>query len=124
MSIHVGFILRLYVLHNPLRPPMVTEADFYIGIPGLAMVALMTATSFDLLRRHMTERGWDLLHRSGVWVVWAIFFLCLVDSVSRKTTEHPFLAYHAFIAVLLASAVLRILAARARKAQLPLISRR
>lgn len=114
MSIHVAFILRLYVLHNPLRPPMVTEADFYIGVPGLAIVAMMTATSFDLLKRHMSERGWELLHRTGIWVVWAIFFLCLVDSVGRKSTDHPFLAYHAFIALLLFAATLRLVAWRRR----------
>jgi hypothetical protein len=41
-------------------------------------------------------------------------FLCLIDSVGRKTTEHPVLAYHSFIAVLLLSLVLRILAGPAR----------
>lgn len=112
MSIHVAFILRLYVLHNPLRPPMVTEADFYIGIPGLAFVAMMTITSFDLLKRRMTVRGWELFHRTGIWVVWAIFFLCLVDSVGRKSTNYPFLAYHAFIAILLLAAIFRFVAWR------------
>jgi DMSO/TMAO reductase YedYZ heme-binding membrane subunit len=102
MSIHVAFILRLYVLHNPFRPPMVTDADFYIGIPGLVFVAMMTVTSFDMLKTRMTERGWEIL------------FLCLVDSVSRKTTSSPFLAYHAFILILLLGAMLRILAARGR----------
>jgi hypothetical protein len=29
------------------------------------------------------------LHTTGIWVVWAIFFLCLVDSVGRKSTAHP-----------------------------------
>lgn len=112
MSIHVAFILRLYELHHPERPPMVTEADFYIGIPGLVMVAALTITSFDLLRRRLSERAWQALHRTGIWLVWAIFFLCLVDSVGRKNTEYPFLAYHLFIAVLLAGAALRIVAAR------------
>ena len=117
MSIHVGFILRLYVLHHPEQPPMVTEADFYIGIPGLVMVALLTATSFEVLRRRLSDRAWERLHRTGIWVVWAIFFLCLVDSVSRKTTEYPLLAYHSFIAVLLFALLLRILAARSRAAE-------
>ena len=47
-------------------------------------------------------------------MVWAIFFLCLVDSVGRKTTNHPFLAYYLFITVLLLAAGLRVLAHRAR----------
>ncbi|MFN2376143.1 MAG: hypothetical protein ABR538_06380, partial [Candidatus Binatia bacterium] len=107
------------VLHHPERPPMVTEADFYIGIPGLVLVAALTVTSFDLLRRRLSEHAWQRLHRTGIWVVWAIFFLCLVDSVGRKNTEYPFLAYHLFIAALLAAAVLRMAAARQRTATLP-----
>src|SRR5262249_3796755 len=102
MSIHVGFILRLYALHAPARPPMVADADFVIGIPGLVLVALLTLTSVDALKRWLGPIAWRGLHTTGIWVVWAIFFLCLVDSVRRKQTAHPVLAYYAFIAVLLA----------------------
>jgi DMSO/TMAO reductase YedYZ heme-binding membrane subunit len=114
MSIHVGFILRLYALHAPARPPMVTDADFFIGIPGLVMVGLLTITSVEALKRRLGRTTWQRLHTTGIWVVWAIFFLCLVDSVGRKTTTHPVLAYHTFIAVLLLGMGLRVLAARRR----------
>jgi hypothetical protein len=113
MSIHVGFILRMFALHAPTRPPMVTDADFLIGVPGLAMVAAMTLTSSDLWKRKLGGVAWKRLHRAGVWVVWSIFFLCLTDSVSRKATDHPVLAYHLFIAILLAAAGLRLAAFRA-----------
>ncbi len=116
MSIHVGFILRLYVLHAPARPPMVTDADFFIGIPGLVLVALLTITSVEALKQRLGPTAWQRLHTTGIWVVWAIFFLCLVDSVGRKTTAHPVLAYHAFIAVLLLGMGLRVVAARRRRA--------
>lgn len=116
MSIHVGFILRLYVLHAPARPPMVTEADFYIGIPGLVMVALLTITSLEALKQRLGATAWRRLHTTGIWVVWAIFFLCLVDSVGRKETLHPVLAYYLFIAVLLFGLALRVAAARRRGA--------
>jgi sulfoxide reductase heme-binding subunit YedZ len=112
MSTHVGFILRLYALHAPTRPPMVTEADFFIGIPGLVMVALLTITSAEALKRRLGPNAWQRLHTIGIWVVWAIFFLCLVDSVGRKTTAHPLLAYYTFIAVLLVGMGLRVFAAR------------
>jgi len=46
----------------------------------------------------------------------SIFFLCLVDSVGRKATDHPVLAYHVFIVVLLSGLALRALAARQRRA--------
>src|SRR6185503_16412907 len=113
MSIHVGFILRLFALHLPARPPMVTDADFLIGVPGLALVAAITVTSLDSWKRRLGSVAWKRLHRAGIWVVWSIFFLCLTDSVSRKTTDHPVLAYYLFIAILLAAATLRLAASRA-----------
>jgi DMSO/TMAO reductase YedYZ heme-binding membrane subunit len=114
MAIHVGFILRLYALHAPARPPMVTDADFFIGIPGLVLVALLTITSLEALKRRLGPTAWHRLHTTGIWVVWAIFFLCLVDSVGRKETAHPVLAYHMFIAVLLLGMAVRVVAARRR----------
>jgi methionine sulfoxide reductase heme-binding subunit len=119
MSIHVGFILRLFALHAPARPPMVTDADFFIGIPGLVLVALLTITSAEALKQRLGATRWRRLHTTGIWVVWTIFFLCLVDSVGRKTTDHPVLAYHAFIAVLLLGMGLRVWAAWHRNMQTP-----
>jgi DMSO/TMAO reductase YedYZ heme-binding membrane subunit len=116
MTMHVGFILRLFALHTPARPPMVTDADFLVGIPGLVLVGLMTVTSLDALRRRLEPTAWKRLHTTGIWIVWSIFFLCLVDSVGRKATDHPVLAYHLFIAVLLSGLALRALAARQRRA--------
>ncbi|MBI3784555.1 MAG: hypothetical protein HY270_14270 [Deltaproteobacteria bacterium] len=69
-------------------------------------------TPLEALKRWLGSIAWQRLHSVGIWIVWAIFFLCLVDSVSRKTTNHPLLAYHAFIAVLLFGLGLRIVAAR------------
>jgi methionine sulfoxide reductase heme-binding subunit len=112
MTIHVGCILRLYSLYAPARPPMVTDADFLIGIPGLVLVALMTVTSLVAIRRRMPARAWKRLHTIGLYVVWSIFFLCLVDSVSRKETLHPVVGYYAFITVLLSAMALRLTAVR------------
>lgn len=112
MSVHVGCLLRLYALYAPERPPMVTDADFLIGVPGLVLVALMMTTSAIAVRRRMTPAAWRRLHRVGIWFVWAIFFLCLVDSAGRKETTHPVLAYWAFIAVLVAALGLRFAAWR------------
>jgi len=111
MSIHVCFIVRLFALHAPARPPMVTNADFLIGIPGLVLVGLLTITSLDALKRRLGPVAWQRLHTTGIWVVWTIFFLCLVDSVGRKATAHPVLAYYLFIAVLLLALAMRAFAA-------------
>jgi len=115
MTMHVGFILRLFMLHAPERPPMVTDADFYVGIPGLLLVAAMTVTSLEALRRRLGPVAWKRLHTTGLWVVWSIFFLCLIDSVGRKTTEHPVTMYYLFIAMLLFGLGLRVSAARRRR---------
>jgi methionine sulfoxide reductase heme-binding subunit len=112
MSIHVLCIGRLFLLHAPERPPMVTDADFWIGIPGLVLVALLTITSAHALRRRLGPVAWGRLHRTGIWTVWTIFFLCLIDSVGRKSTNHPVLAYYLFIAVLLVGLGLRMAASR------------
>jgi len=115
MTMHVGFILRLFMLHAPERPPMVTDADFYVGVPGLLLVAAMTVTSLEALRRRLGPVAWKRLHTTGLWVVWSIFFLCLIDSVGRKTTEHPVTMYYLFIAVLLFGLGLRVSAAARRR---------
>jgi len=114
MSIHVMCITRLFLLHAPERPPMVTDADFWIGVPGLVLVALLTVTSAHALRRRLGPTAWGRLHRTGIWVVWGIFFACLIDSVGRKSTSHPVTAYYLFIALLLVGVGLRVAAARQR----------
>jgi DMSO/TMAO reductase YedYZ heme-binding membrane subunit len=76
------------------------------------LVALLTITSLDALKRRLGDVAWRRLHTTGIWVVWAIFLLCLVDSVGRKETAHPVLAYYAFIAVLLVAMMMRVWAAR------------
>ncbi|MCA3131651.1 MAG: ferric reductase-like transmembrane domain-containing protein [Rhodocyclaceae bacterium] len=112
MLVHVYCILRLFVLYSPQRPPMVTDADFLIGVPGLLLVAALTVTSLGALRRRMQPAHWRRLHTTGAWFVWAVFILCLVDSAGRKQTDHPVLAYYLFIVLLLAGAGLRVAAAR------------
>jgi DMSO/TMAO reductase YedYZ heme-binding membrane subunit len=112
MAIHVAFIVRLFVLHAPHQPPMVTSADFYIGIPGLVLVALMTITSAAAIRRRLGPQRWNRLHRVGLYFVWAVFFLCLIDSVNRKAPSRPLLEYYSFILVLTLGMIARMWAAR------------
>ena len=108
MSVHVGCILRLYRLYSPERPPMITQADFLIGIPGLVLVALMAVTSAITVRHRIAPAHWRRLHTVGLYTVWSIFFLCLVDSASRKETSHPIAAYGVFITILLGGMAVRV----------------
>lgn len=116
MAMHVGFLLKLYDLYAPQRPPTVTTADFWIGIPGLTLVGLMTLTSMGRLRRALGVRIWSRLHRVGLHAVWAVFFLCLVDSAGRKESLQPALQYGVFLAGLTGAAGLRLAVWRAGSA--------
>ena len=44
------------------------------GSTGYIFLAAMVATSFDFGRRHLSARQWKLLHRSGVYFLWAYPF--------------------------------------------------
>ena len=60
----------------------------------------------------MSPVAWRRLHTIGIYAVWSIFFLCLIDSVGRKETAHPVLGYHSFVGVLLGAMALRLVAWR------------
>jgi DMSO/TMAO reductase YedYZ heme-binding membrane subunit len=92
---------------------MVTDADFLIGVPGLAMVAMMTITSLDSWKRRLGSISWKRLHSTGIWVGVGRSSSLLNRRVSRKETNHPVMAYYLFIAILLAAAALRLAALRA-----------
>lgn len=44
------------------------------GSTGYLFLAAMVATSFDFGRRHLGAKQWKLLHRSGVYFLWAYPF--------------------------------------------------
>ncbi len=44
------------------------------GSTGYIFLAAMVATSFDFGRRHLSAKQWKLLHRSGVYFLWAYPF--------------------------------------------------
>ena len=115
MSIHASFIVTLFVIHAPNRPPQIQDTDFSLGIPGILYVAFMTATSFDALRRWLDSGWWKGLQTAGLYIVWYLFFICLVDSEEHKSPAHPWLSYFPIIAALIGAMVLR-LAATAQQA--------
>lgn len=72
----------------------------------------MTVTSLVAVRRRLAPARWRRLHTVGIYAVWLIFFLCLIDSVGRKETAHPVLGYYVFVGVLLSALALRLVAWR------------
>ena len=57
------YIDEVYVLRDAIE-----------GVIGYAFLAAMTVTSFMPVRRHMTPRQWKLLHKSGMYFLWAYAF--------------------------------------------------
>lgn len=77
---------------------------------GLAYVflAAMTATSFDRSAAWLGARRWRLLHKTGMYYCWFIFFISYVPRALTDPAPHlPF-----FVAVLVGAVVLRAAARR------------
>ena len=91
-----------------------TVPEFSIDLPtsiggGMAYVflAAMTATSFDRSAAWLGPRRWRLLHKTGMYYCWYIFF---VSYLPRMLVES--LWYFPFVAVLLGSIGIRFVAPR------------
>jgi hypothetical protein len=91
-------------------------ADFSINMGtliagGLAYVflAAMTATSFDRTAAWLGPRRWHLLHKTGMYYCWFIFF---ISYLPRMLVESIW--YLPFVNILLGAIVLRAAARRRR----------
>jgi DMSO/TMAO reductase YedYZ heme-binding membrane subunit len=108
LAVHIFLILWLFVLHNWAIPAGIGLADFWIGIPGLVITALMVITSAKTLRRVMSVKTWSVLHRAGLHLFWFIYTACLIDSFILKSPPYPAWHYVPLIALLLAMAGVRL----------------
>jgi len=57
------YINEVYVLRDAIE-----------GVVGYVFLAAMTATSFMPVRKRMTPGNWKLLHKSGIYFLWAYAF--------------------------------------------------
>ncbi len=96
-----------------LAPDFAVNPTTLIG-GGLAYVflAAMTATSFDRTAAWLGPRRWKLLHRTGMYYCWFIFF---ISYAPRAAIESP--AYLLFVIILVVSLAVRFAAARRRPAR-------
>ncbi|MAN47122.1 MAG: hypothetical protein GYB49_08230 [Alphaproteobacteria bacterium] len=109
---HIGLIIWLFVLHAPEKPEIVGFADLAIGIPGLLITMLMTVTSIRVIRRAMPGKTWNLLHSTGLYLVWFIFTACLINSLLTKSPPYPQWHYTPLIGLLIFIMTIRLLANR------------
>jgi len=57
------YVDEVYVLRDAIE-----------GVVGYAFLVAMTVTSFNPVRKHMTPGQWKLLHKSGMYFLWAYAF--------------------------------------------------
>jgi hypothetical protein len=104
-AIHLVAIVALL----RIAPDFAINAATLVG-GGLAYVflAAMTATSFDRSAAWLGPRRWRLLHKTGMYYCWFIFFISYLPRMLTLS-----LIYLPFVNVLLGILVLRAAAARA-----------
>lgn len=110
-AVHLLAIVALTRVTPDFRPDPAT----LVG-GGLAYVflAAMTATSFDRTAAWLGPRRWRLLHKSGMYYCWFIFFISYVPRALLASTRADPALYAPFVAALLGSLVLRAAARRPR----------
>ena len=108
VSFAVSHAIHLFAILALLR----AAPDFQIDTPtliggGLAYVflAAMTATSFDRSAAWLGARRWHILHKTGMYYCWFIFF---ISYVPRMLVES--VLYLPFVAVLVGAIALRAVA--------------
>lgn len=100
--VHLLFLILLMV-HFP--EDMFAKLHLVeIILAGLTYVFIlaMTITSFDGPRQWLGERGWHILHATGMYLIWLIF----VETYSFAAWHNP--AYLPLVIMLLAAMGLRI----------------
>jgi sulfoxide reductase heme-binding subunit YedZ len=106
---HLGLILGLVARDAADFSARVSSTTVIGGGIGYVFIAAMTATSFDRTARWLGRRLWRILHTTGMYLLWGIFFFSYVGRI-------PSPRYTTFTALLVAALALRI-AARLRPAQ-------
>jgi DMSO/TMAO reductase YedYZ heme-binding membrane subunit len=107
-ALHAAFLVWFALGWPDSFRDTVAASTLAFGSLGYVFVAAMTATSFDRSAAWLGRRRWKLLHGTGAWVLWGIFFATFVPAALRLPSRIP------FALALLAALGLRI-AARVKK---------
>lgn len=75
MAWQLFFILWLVTLYSDYYMGEVyVLRDAIEGVVGYLFLIAMTLTSFNFGRRHLQPKSWRLLHKSGIYFIWAYAF--------------------------------------------------
>ena len=105
-AIHLAAIVTLLRVAPDFQ---INSATLIAGGLAYVFLAAMTATSFDRSAAWLGARRWRLLHKTGMYYCWFIFF---ISYAPRALMESPW--YAPLVLVLLSALVLRWAAWRAR----------
>lgn len=72
---HGGLIVALAALDTPRFLAHTSAGGLYGGLFGYVVLAAMVITSFDAPTRWLGRRRWRVLHKFGMYVFFAIFFV-------------------------------------------------
>ncbi len=101
---HTVHLLAILALKRIASDFEFESAVLIFGGMAYVFIAAMTATSFDGAVKTMGARRWKLLHKSGMYVLWAVF---AVSYLPRAAESPPYIVPAALVVFAL---VLRIAA--------------
>jgi hypothetical protein len=109
---HMTHLLAIFALGGWSLAGVVARSGItpvVLGGIAYAFLAAMTATSFDRTAAWLGPRRWSLLHTTGAYYIWTIFFV----SFAPRITQSPL--YWPFALALLGALVLRLSDRRVRR---------
>jgi len=81
MAVHLVFVLILPPFWGELDRESPDAFTLVGGGIAYAFIAAMAATSFVRTRSWLGPQRWHLLHRTGAWVIWIVFFQTVVSGI-------------------------------------------
>lgn len=105
-AMHLAAIVAYGLLDSGFWPSRsaLTNAP---GTIGYVFIALLAATSFRVVSKHLTPAAWKRLHTVGIWVIAAAFGLAFLKRIPTQGA-----LYAVFFSIFCAAVVVRLLGTR------------
>jgi DMSO/TMAO reductase YedYZ heme-binding membrane subunit len=104
-AMHLAAILTLARVSSAFVAEVDRTTVIFGGL-GFVFAGLLAATSFDRTAAWLGPRRWRVLHKTGVYYLWLIFFITYLQPALQ------FPSYAPFIVILLGAMGVRVWAAR------------
>ena len=97
---HLGLIFLILEVNRPVTPDNIRVIDIYAGGLGIFLLFLMLVTSFKKIRSSISPRTWKAIHFAGLYYVWGVFIVDMVESYFIKEIKNAEILYIPFIIIL------------------------